>query len=229
MGNDLSDPLPEHKSDSTPFWMFYTSDWAAGTIGFTLEQRGFYLECLRCMWERKGGLIDDAKWIASAVRCDPRTARRMRSFLINHGKLIPVEGLLINPRAARDIRKWRDRSKAKLGRSCAEDQPKLDLKCPEKVNESKGGGRTSDRQRQIQKDRSAFAPLVIEGGKTYTAPRIHDISDQALDHVRRIAPGWDRQMLKKKFLDWPDSRQADDLDRAFIGWVKSFTKGKKAS
>jgi hypothetical protein len=52
------------------------------------------------------------------------------------------------------------------------------------------------------------------------------VSQDALDQVRTIASGWDRQMLLRKFLDWPCSRTAENMDAAFLGWVKSFTKGK---
>jgi hypothetical protein len=44
--------------------------------------------------------------------------------------------------------------------------------------------------------------------------------------VREIAVGWDRQWLLKTFLDWPGSKEARDLDKAFAAWCRSFTKGK---
>src|SRR5262249_25056569 len=52
------------------------------------------------------------------------------------------------------------------------------------------------------------------------------VSQDALDQVRTIASGWDRQMLLRRFLDWPGSRQARDMDAAFLAWCRSFTKGK---
>jgi hypothetical protein len=44
--------------------------------------------------------------------------------------------------------------------------------------------------------------------------------------VRQIAPGWDRQMLLRKVTEWSGSKNADNMDAAFLGWVKKFTKGK---
>lgn len=55
------------------------------------------------------------------------------------------------------------------------------------------------------------------------------VSEDALDRVRVVAPGWDRQALLRKFSDWPGSRNANNLDQAFIGWAKSFTKGRAAA
>jgi hypothetical protein len=52
------------------------------------------------------------------------------------------------------------------------------------------------------------------------------VSEAALDRVRTIAPGWDRQALLRKFLAWPGSSTAENMDAAFLGWVKKFTKGK---
>lgn len=52
------------------------------------------------------------------------------------------------------------------------------------------------------------------------------VSEEALDRVRSVAPGWDRQFLLTKFLEWPKSANARDLDAAFLGWAKTFTKGK---
>jgi hypothetical protein len=52
------------------------------------------------------------------------------------------------------------------------------------------------------------------------------VSEAALDQVRVVAPQWDRQALLAKFLAWPGSRKAENMDAAFLGWVKCFTGGK---
>lgn len=52
------------------------------------------------------------------------------------------------------------------------------------------------------------------------------VSEDALDRVRAVAPGWDRQALLKRFLEWPGSANARSMDAAFVGWAKNFTKGK---
>jgi hypothetical protein len=53
------------------------------------------------------------------------------------------------------------------------------------------------------------------------------VSEQALDAVRQIAGGWDRQFLPHRFMDWVAGKeQPRDMDKAFLAWVKSFTKGK---
>jgi hypothetical protein len=53
------------------------------------------------------------------------------------------------------------------------------------------------------------------------------VSEAALDQVRVVAPGWDRQALLRKFLAWIEGKeQPRDMDKAFLAWVRSRTKGK---
>lgn len=93
----------ESKPDTTPFLMFYTSDWIAATWRYTFEQRGFYAAVLFQMWEMKSGLPDDCRWLATALGCDPRTAKRLRDFLIAEKKLESRDGFLSNRRMMRMI------------------------------------------------------------------------------------------------------------------------------
>ena len=216
------------KGDHTPFWQFYTSDWAGGTIGFTLEQRGFYFECLRRMWERKDGLPDEIKWLACAMQCDPRTARRLRSFLVNSGKLKVRDGLLINGRALKDIRQWKAKREGKIGPKSGEDQPKLDLISPEKTNDINGRSPHHNQTSESRTEDRSFKPAVIDGGKSLPAHVPRFVSEDALDRVKKLAPGWDRQHLLRTFLAWEGSKKAHDLDRAFLAWVPKFTKGRAA-
>lgn len=56
------------------------------------------------------------------------------------------------------------------------------------------------------------------------------VSEDALNRVRSVAPGWDRQALLSRYQEW--SRDKDtpaNIDAAFLGWAKKFTKGKSPS
>lgn len=115
------------------FLKFYTGDYTAGTIGFDLEQRGFYTECLFRMWERKGGLPYDERWLARSLQCDPRTVRRLLLFLIDAGKLVVRDGLVTNTRMAKEIAEYEARStsardRTKIGQRSHEDQTKIEAK-----------------------------------------------------------------------------------------------------
>ena len=54
---------------------------------------------------------------------------------------------------------------------------------------------------------------------------------EALETARCLAPRWDVHALEEKFRDWAESLNEPlrlAPDKAFLGWVKSFTKGKRA-
>ncbi len=223
------------KGDHTPYMLFYTSDWTAGTVNFTLEQRGFYFEALKTMWESKGGLPDDLQWLRGALRCDIRTARRLRSFLLNKGKLYVKDNLLMNRRMMRDIAQWKRKQAAKVGKHSAESQGTLALIFPDSPTKSTAPPANVPPHNQNpypekKEDRSSFEPRVIDGGKSRPAQVPRFVSEDALEQVRKLAPGWDRQALLKKFMAWPLSKTSDtDIDTLFLRWVPKFTKGKQAS
>jgi hypothetical protein len=53
------------------------------------------------------------------------------------------------------------------------------------------------------------------------------VSEDALDQVRAVAPGWDRQFLAARYRAWMKGKaHPRNPDAAFLGWVKKFTKAK---
>lgn len=67
---------------------------------------------------------------------------------------------------------------------------------------------------------------IDTGAKRQPAVAARYVSEEALDKMGSIASGWDRQHLLARFLEWPGSANARNMDAAFLGWAKSFTKGK---
>lgn len=56
------------------------------------------------------------------------------------------------------------------------------------------------------------------------------ISTEAFDRAREIAPGWDRYALEHIYIGWAsDKDAARNEDARFLGWVKSYTKGRPAA
>lgn len=59
------------------------------------------------------------------------------------------------------------------------------------------------------------------------APRSVRISTQAFEQARTIAPGWDRYALEQIYIAWAaDKDAARNEDARFLGWVRSYTKGR---
>jgi hypothetical protein len=81
------------------------------------------------------------------------------------------------------------------------------------------------------------APMVcdeapMQGARDERARRRIFVSPEALEAGRKLAPGWDKHWLEAKFLDWANALGEPlrvSPDKAFLGWVKSFTRGKKSA
>ena len=99
----MTDNHGKIKSDRTPFLKLYTDDWIAGTIELDFEEKGFYFEILLRMWERKGSIPNDERWIACALGCNPRSVRKLLGSLVAHGKFKIVGGQIVNNRMMREI------------------------------------------------------------------------------------------------------------------------------
>lgn len=77
-----------------------------------------------------------------------------------------------------------------------------------------------------------LAPITrdeIVKSQIQEAPRRKFISPEALDRVKEVAPGWCKYSLESQYMEWSKKQatQPNDLDAAFLGWVKKFTKGKR--
>lgn len=61
------------------------------------------------------------------------------------------------------------------------------------------------------------------------APRRILLSTRAIEQLSAIAPRWDKHMLEQLYIAWAaDKDAARNEDARFLGWVKSYTKGKPA-
>jgi hypothetical protein len=99
--------------------------------------------------------------------------------------------------------------------------------CPPRPDTPKKRGiatRARVDQSNISKDQRSFENSIDDRRPALPA---RFVSEDALEKVRKLAPGWDRQALLAKFNAWPGSKTARDLDAAFLGWVPKFTKGQR--
>lgn len=100
-----------------------------GMRRLSLEERGAYTTLLDLMYERAGGVPDDERFISGWLGCSTRLWRSIRERLISAGK-IRIEGdLIVNDRAAEELRSQSVRSRkraesgAKGGRTQNETKP----------------------------------------------------------------------------------------------------------
>lgn len=75
----------------------------AGMMALTLEERGAYNTVLDLIYARDGAVDDDDRFIAGWLRCDVRVWRRIRTRLLDLGKLYVADGQLRNSRADAEV------------------------------------------------------------------------------------------------------------------------------
>lgn len=81
----------------------YHLDALEGMRELTLEQRGAYNTILDLLYLKGGSLPDDAMFISGWLGVFPKTWKRLRSALIDAGKLTSEGGHLANPRASKEM------------------------------------------------------------------------------------------------------------------------------
>ena len=93
-----------------PFFQFYPDDWRGGVRHLSLEARGLYIDLLAAMWERKGGLPDDPRWLSTHIGVDVRVLKRVLPSLISEDKIKRIDGFLSNKRMMVDISRYMRRT-----------------------------------------------------------------------------------------------------------------------
>ena len=227
-------PRKRRSHEIDPWYKRYARDFHEGTRKLTLEERGAYSDIIDLIFMHGGPIEDDDRDLAFRLRIDIRKWKRLRRRLLSLGKLYITHGHIHNARA-KEVLDQREVERRLMGRRGV-DRPDLDPDLFGNVNDSNGLARPrfpssdrSDQKSQKQDQDRSFEPVVIDGGKTRPAQTARFVSEAALDKVKTIpsAKGWDRQALLAKFLKWPGSKNAIDMDKAFIGWVESFTAKAK--
>lgn len=79
------------------------SDFIAGTMRMTLEEKGAYSLVLDLIYDRGAPIEDDARFIAGVCGCSVRKWLSIRDRLISLGKIVVTDGRIANRRAAAEI------------------------------------------------------------------------------------------------------------------------------
>jgi uncharacterized protein YdaU (DUF1376 family) len=86
-----------------PWYRRYPSDFIAGTLRMSLEEKGAYSVVLDLIYDRGGAIPDDARYIAGVCGCSVRKWNAIRQRLINMGKLLVGDGVISNFRAEKEL------------------------------------------------------------------------------------------------------------------------------
>lgn len=120
-----------------PWYKRFGSNFIAGTMALTLEEKGAYSLCLDLIYDRGEAIPDDERWLAKVCGVSVRKWRTLRASLIKHGKIIAKDGYLSNERAERHLAELSDNQEvadtsAKGGRKRVENVSKTSRKPAEK-------------------------------------------------------------------------------------------------
>lgn len=78
-------------------------------------------------------------------------------------------------------------------------------------------------------ERTGAATQISKPASAPAAGRRIGVSQRAIEQLYNFAPGWDKYMLEHTYMEWAkDKEAARNEDARFLGWVKSYTKGKPA-
>lgn len=229
-GRDIkSRKRKSHETD--PWYKRYPRDFYEDTRELKPDERGIYNDIVDLIYMAEGPIPDDPRALSHKLFCDTRVWLRIRSRLLATGKLFITRGKLHNKRC-QEVLATRELERRSKGRCSA---PTTYVQCDlfGKDNEINDPMRVNspyiEIDKESKKDNRSFEPRVIDGGKSQPAMIHRFVSEAALDQVRSVAPGWDRQALLRKFMDWPESKTSPtDMDTLFIRWARKYTKGKKA-
>lgn len=109
-----------------PWYKRYPSDFIAGTLSMTLEQKGAYSMVLDLLYDRGGPIPDDSQHIARVCGCSTRKWNQLRAELLAMGKLVAMDGCLDNPRSAKQrISEEKEHEKHSENGSKGQDKSKI--------------------------------------------------------------------------------------------------------
>ena len=174
-----------------PWYKRYPSDFIAGTIGLSLEEKGAYSVCLDLIYDRGGPIPDDPRWIAGVCGCSVRRWVALRAALIGAGKLRAEDGHLTNNRASREIDEL-DRASETAATSGA-----------------KGGRKRAENSSKIEELRVLISQSTENkiAENEAAASDINDLGQATLNHRAR------EEARSQK----PDTRKEKDIDIALTG------------
>lgn len=82
-----------------PWYKRYPSDFISGTLRMSLEEKGALSMVLDLIYDRGGPIPDDPQWVARVCGCSTRKWKKIKSKLVEFGKIELVDGKIYNARA----------------------------------------------------------------------------------------------------------------------------------
>ncbi len=182
-----------------PWYKRYPSDFIAGTLALSLEEKGAYSMVLDLIYDRGGPIPDDPQWIARVCGCSTRKWKTIRNTLVEAGKLVERDGLLTNLKAEKNAE-----NNAKEGRKLSESGVK-------------GGEKTAEKRRQTP-DNNDLGEKGPEKTGRHTRDQRPETRKKSLPP---ISPQADELVFKELFDGWlPVEMAKGNRGKALEAWRK---------
>lgn len=234
--SELSDVLDRDKTPKRrfPYFKFYPRDWLEATRGMSLEERGAYIDFICLFMEAEGDLADDDNWIRHQMHVPKQRWRKMKSKLIEHGKISIQGDRLVNERCLRELDDLMAKSSQnskniqkrweKVGEKSQQSSKKVETfpaeksKKSNKINEdddtnvSRHARVTTDSDTDLEKERKKELPTTEPSPRESGGGSYSGLNGSASMIVEKLA-GWINPMM-------PDKRTAQG---ALDSLVKLYT------
>lgn len=159
-----------------------------GMRGLSLEERGAYNTLLDLMYDRQGAWPDDERRTCGELDCDPRVWRRVKTALVEKGKIVVHAGLIYARRVHEELGTSAELP-AEVREKFAIATRQLTPTSDEKPKEN----------RQTSEEKNGKADLLFQSPESITpkAPKGASVRQQDVDGIWDIAPEVSRKRSGK--------------------------------
>ncbi len=160
--------------NARPWYKRYPSDFIAGTLELSCEEKGAYSVVIDLMYDKGGPIPDDAQWIARVCNLSTRRWNQIRARLLELGKITVDGDFLKNNRVLSQLKVEEKEhiclsSSGKLGaekanenRGASKETSSLEEKGPSQKERHTRGQRLEARsQKETKKKEYAYEGKII--------------------------------------------------------------------
>jgi len=105
---------PSSPQGGLTYAKFFPSDWRTGCLTLTLEEEGLYCRFCMFMYDTGSAPPDNERITSRLLGIHPLQYRKVMGSLIEKGKIIRAQGILINERVVEEIDKYRREQAARI-------------------------------------------------------------------------------------------------------------------
>lgn len=151
---------------SRPWYRRFPDNFIAGTVGLTLEEKGAFSLLLDLIYVRGGPVPDEPRYIAGVCNCSVRKWNAIRQRLLELGKIVVVDGCLMNSRAEKELE-----NAAKTAEELAENGAKGGFKSAEnKAMAKKNNNLVQATVKHARATLNQHQDSVLKNGATLSDP-----------------------------------------------------------